>query len=187
MIAVRRALAWPFYLVAISCHLLASLFGWLAQYISGDDFKQHSVLPPLTIIVALSIAVLVALAARTNPADRVSEFELVAPVTEMQKAPDYTAEERARVIPYIETMACLFATGALRYSLRPHSVGFVPCTHGSDYTVSFREDLGVATVAGQVEIDGAQHRFTALLNHYPPATDVEGFRAVKFEIDPPPG
>ncbi|WP_426527614.1 hypothetical protein [Bradyrhizobium sp. McL0615] len=111
---------------------------------------------------------------------------MVAPPDERQKAPDYTPEERERVVPQIELGACIFTQGALRYSLRPQKVSFTPCSNRGDYEVEFREDLAVATVVGQVEINGAAHAFTAVLNHHPFATEIDGFQAVRFEIVPPP-
>jgi hypothetical protein len=133
-----------------------------------------------TIAVALSIALMA-----RYPGGDDAKYELVAPPKELQKAPDYTPEERARVIPHIELGACIFTQGALRYSLRPQKVSFTPCSIRGDYEVGFREDLGMATVVGRLEINGAINAFTAVLNHHPFATEIDGFQAVRFEIGPP--
>ncbi|MEH2526090.1 MULTISPECIES: hypothetical protein [unclassified Bradyrhizobium] len=180
---LRRAVAFPVYLLAFACHLLCMFFTWLAQYISGDDFVHRSPWPPLGFLVAVATALLVAFVARGMSVRDDSQFELVAPVGELQKAPNYTEQELARVMPHIEMTACIFAQLALRHSLRPRNVAFLPCSNDAKFKVKFREDLGVATVAGQLEIDGASRGFTAVLNHHPAATEIDGYRAVRLDVD----
>lgn len=183
MILVRRTLASPLYLLAFMFHLLCAFFTWAAQYISGDDFKERDMRLPIIVIAMLSAGVIIV---KSPPHDHPlsdDRLKIVGHPTEYGEVKlPYTEAEMTRVLPYLKLTACIFAQEAVRYSLRPDSVSFVACPHTSDFNIVFSQDLTDVTVSGLATVDGLEKPFTATLQHYPTATEIDGYQTIAIKV-----
>jgi hypothetical protein len=186
MASVRRALAFPFYLIAFVLHLLTAFFAILAQKIAGDESepsrKTHII---LISVVCVAVVSTVPLWVVTRPVtNTMLRLGLHAPIESWRTIkPEFTPDQLVWVKPMIRISACTFAERVIRHQVEPDTVDFEPCREGGKIQTTLTDDLMDATVTGVAMIDRQERHFIVTLQHYPPSTNEGSFIATKLQIE----
>jgi hypothetical protein len=183
---VRRALAFPFYLIAFILHLLTAFFAIIAQKIAGDEpessRKTDIILTSVVCIAAVSTIPLWVIS-KSVP-DTMLRLGLHAPMDSWREIkPEFTPDQSVWVKPMIRISACTFAQRVIRHQVEPAIVDFEPCREGGKIQTTLTDDLMDATVTGVAMIDQRERHFIVTLQHYPPSTDEGSFIATKLQIE----
>jgi hypothetical protein len=184
--AVRRVLAFPFYLIAFVLHLLTALFTILAQKIAGDDIRTINRRDRWTNAVLCAVALCSIPAWFASRPERASDYTRLAPRPEMDfsgAVVNYSEAQLPQIKSLIRLTACIYAQRAVRQWLEPATVSFAPCADGGQNTTTLADNLIDAIVSGTATVRNTQRPFTVTLQHNPPSTDDDGFITRDIQID----
>lgn len=96
----------------------------------------------------------------------------------------FSAEELKIALPVIRLNGCLFAEAAVRYALRPASVGFQSCGDPVNFTISISDDLKEMSVSGIADVGLQRKPFTVVMQHYPSSLGIDGLLIEAIRIEP---
>jgi hypothetical protein len=186
MVLVRRALAFPFYLLAFVLHLLTALLTILAQKIAGEDPRALKRSDRWIIAVSCAVALSAIpawVASRPGPVTDLTRLAPRPPIDFSKAVVNYSPETLAQVKPLIRLTACIYAERAIKQWLDPEGIGFEPCGDGGRNTTKLDNNLIDVTVSGTATVGTTKRPFVVTLQHNPISTDEDGFVTTDIQID----
>ncbi len=180
--SIKRALAFPFYLLTLVFHL-PTVRSIAIKKITGNESEASQQAVRLAIVTVLAIVAVPGLVATRLPARDWSRFNTQTPMDYRGAIAGFTADEMVRVKQLIRITACVFAENAVRHRLEPMQVSFAACGDGGDVHTTIDDNLIDIVVSGVATIGEIGRPFRVTLQHYPPSTDEAGFLATAIDVD----
>jgi hypothetical protein len=177
--SIKRALAFPFRLVALIFHLPTVR----AKKITGNESEGSHQAVGLAIVTVLAIVAVPGWVAMRFPARDGSRFNTQTPMDFRGAIARFTDDEMVRVKPLIRITACVFAEKAVRHRLEPMQVGFPACGERDEVQTAIGDNLIDIVVSGVATVGKMDKPFRVTLQHYPPSTDEDGFLVTAIDVD----